>query len=227
MAFWERLKEIDDPSSYVVKSADGDDGFETIQNMSSQIHEERIKNAPKIVQDYYNGTGIKFEKGLFRVLVAKKSNRFIFLVMIIMIAVVFITGNLTGRDNLKVVNGYECELQSFSYDDKLYASVKIHPVLKTKQKLQKEIEKQGPMSKSALLGYSVQIDFYGLSESGVQMLIGSVKQTDPQDLDKYVLLDPVIYRVSSDDYNVEKVIAYISIGNKSDELSVKVVQKIQ
>ena len=108
MPFWENMKETEETSQ---KTSD----YENAENNSRLFHEERMKNAPKIVQDYYNGTGLKFEKGLFKVLVAKKSNRIIFLIMVFCFAILFITNNFSNKGNLKVINGYECELQSFSY----------------------------------------------------------------------------------------------------------------
>ncbi|MGN0740064.1 MAG: hypothetical protein ACI4LX_07825 [Treponema sp.] len=202
------MKETEDPSQ---KEA----GYENAENNSRFFHEERMKNAPKIVQDYYNGTGLKFEKGLFRVLVAKKSNRIIFLIMVFCFAIVFITNNFSNKGNLKVINGYECELQSFSYDDRLFASVKIHPVKKTKTQLSNQEKKSGES-----VSFPVKIVFYGISESGVQMKF-------QQDVNGEIFLNSNIYRTESDDYNVTDVIAEVSVGDESGELSVKVNRRLQ
>ena len=51
-----------------------EDGKEALHYYFS--HEERIKRAPKIVRDYYNGEGIQSPKGILKSLVATKANRF-------------------------------------------------------------------------------------------------------------------------------------------------------
>lgn len=208
MPFWENMKETEETSQ---KTSD----YENAENNSRLFHEERMKNAPKIVQDYYNGTGLKFEKGLFKVLVAKKSNRIIFLIMIFCFAILFITNNLANKGNLKVINGYECELQSFSYDDRLFASVKIHPLKKTKAQLSNQEKKEGKT-----ISFPVNIVFYGISESGVQMEFQN-------DINGEIFLNSNIYRTDSDDYNVTDVIARVSVGDESGELSVKVNRRLQ
>ena len=43
--------------------------------------EERLKNAPQIVQDYYSGK-FKPTKGFFRVMFATKGNRFLFVSLV-------------------------------------------------------------------------------------------------------------------------------------------------
>ena len=123
MAFGDNMKETREPSqdnekksSLEILESILNDPNPHIETMQQQIHEERIRNAPKIVQDFYAGKVNQFDKGLFKVLVAKKSNRIIFIILILCLLIVFINGNLGNRKNLKVINGYECELQSFSYD---------------------------------------------------------------------------------------------------------------
>ena len=208
MPFWENMKETEETSQ---KTSD----YENAENNSRLFHEERMKNAPKIVQDYYNGTGLKFEKGLFKVLVAKKSNRIIFLIMVFCFAILFITNNFSNKGNLKVINGYECELQSFSYDDRLFASVKIHPLKKTKTQLSNQEKKEGKT-----ISFPVNIVFYRISESGVQMEFQN-------DINGEIFLNSNIYRTDSDDYNVTDVIARVSVGDESGELSVKVNRRLQ
>lgn len=207
MAFGENMKETEDPS---IKKNNPD----YIETMQAQIHEERIRNAPKIVQDYYAGRAVKFEKGLFRVLVAKKSNRFIFFVMLFCLVISFVCGTLSGKDNIKAVNGYECELQSFVYDDKCYASIKVHPLAKTKKKLEKLSTDDGEMY------FPVHAEFYGISSSDVQMKFD-------ESPDGTVFLEPLILRTSTDDYDIIKVAALIRIGDVQEELSVKAVHKLQ
>lgn len=210
MAFGDNMKEMEDPS---VK--------QDFTNYQSSIHEERIKNAPKIVRDYYNGTGIKFEKGLFRVLVANKTNRMIFVVMIFMLLIVFIKGQFGNTPNLKVVNGYECELHSFSYDSKIYANIKIHPVSKTRRELKKEEEKTVEEFGNENTGKKIHIEMYSIDKDDIQI------KFDESDYNTALLGESNIFRFSSDDYDIKKVCAIVEIGGEKEELSVAVEVKEQ
>lgn len=209
MAFGENMKEIEDPS---LKNPDGSETY------VSSIHEERIKNAPQIVQDYYAGKACKFEKGLFRVLVAKKSNRMIFIVMIMLAAIVFIKNNLSNGENLAVIDGYECELSSFSYDDTVFASVKIHPVQKKRQEIKKQKEAdEVPLDK---LEKDIKIIFYGINDSGAQIVFD-------EELSGKVFDNQQFFRTSNIDCDIIIVKANIKIGNENQEISVKVSKKMQ
>lgn len=223
MNFYNKMRETsDEPNSKLFKNLSDEISLNQQENdFYSSIHEERIKNAPKIVQDYYNGDGIKFEKGLFRVLVAKKSNRIIFFMMIFMIAIVFITNNISSSNNIVVVNGYECELQSFSYDDTVYASVKVHPVKKTREKINKfKNKKMDSFENFSSLELPVKIIFYGISESDIQMKF-------PEEINSKIFDNTIIYRTETQDYNVVKVIAQINIGEQTNEAVVNVLRKEQ
>ena len=205
MAFGDRLTEIKDPSQ-------NETDFE---NYKSEIHEERLKSAPKIVRDYYNGTGIKFTKGLFKVLVASKGNRMIFLVMIFCFAIVFIKGQLAGSGNVKVVSGYECELNAFSYDDVVYANVKVHPVAK----LRKEFEETGKQN-IELKPSKVFMIFTGVTST--ETMVPFEEKIEGEISDK-----TVFFRTSSPDYDIISLNCAVNINGESKELTVKVTHKVQ
>lgn len=212
MAFGDRLTEIKD-----TQTGEPDD-FE----YKSEIHDERIKNAPKIVRDYYNGTGIKFTKGLFKVLVATKSNRIIFVVMIMCAAIVFIKANLSGMQNIKVVNNYECELNAFSYDETVYASVKVHPLSKFKKELEKKMSEKdsGAESPEGLEPYEVFIEFTGNTSDGRE--VAFMESCSGQVLDKVVF-----FRTSVTDCDIINVNCKVNIAGITQDLSAKVVKKLQ
>lgn len=221
MSFFDKMKETSDESNSKLFKTLSDEIYpdDEFSFNDSSIHKERIENAPKNVQDYYNGNGIKFEKGFFRVLVANKSNRMIFFTMIFMFAIVFITNNLSSRKNIVLINGYECELQSFSYDDILYASVKIHPVKKTLKSIEK-LKKSNDKTQLQNYKFPLNIIFYGNSDSGVQMKF-------PKEINSEVFDNTIIYRSESPDYNVINVVAKITIGDQSKESIVKVLRNFQ
>lgn len=222
MAFGDNMKESYDPSSKhnpespaFMDSLLNDENPECIETNQKSIHEERIRNAPQIVKDYYAGKVNHFEKGLFRVLVAKKSNRIIFFIMLFCLVIVFINGNISHRDSLKVINGYECELNSFAYDDKVFASIKIHPVAKTKKKLEKM---EVPEGKEVY--FPVKIDVYGITKSGVQIKFEEIPQGK-------IFYEQQIFRTSSVDCDIITVACNVKISDKQEELSVKVSRNLQ
>ena len=180
-----------------------------------KVNYERIKRAPKIVQDFYNGTGIKFEKGLFKVLVAKKSNRNIFMIMIFMFIITFITSNLSNKSNLTVINGYECELTSFVYEQKTFFNVKIHPIKKTRLKLEKLLKDNNKNLIQEQNSLPIQISFSALTEDGKTIYIDDIIKSN-------VFLDSNIYNKSIEHYNIKNVYANILIGDKQDTINVKV-----
>lgn len=209
MAFGDNMKEIEDPSL---------NNPDTSETYVSSIHEERIKNAPKLVQDYYAGKACKFEKGLFRVLVAKKSNRCIFIIMIMLAAIVFIKTNLGNTENLSVVDGYECELKAFSYDETVFSSVKIHPVAKTRNQIKKEkTSDEIPLEK---LEKDVKISFCGYTDAGAQVPFEKNVSGKIYDIEQ-------IFRTSTIDYDIIKVSAVVTVGSETSEISVNVSKKLQ
>lgn len=222
MAFGDNLKETKDPSqnpddktaSEILESILNNPN-PSIETNQQAIHEERIKNAPKIVQDYYAGKVNQFDKGLFKVLVAKKSNRIIFFIMLFCLLIVFINGTVGNRSNIAVINGYECELHGFVYDGICHASIKIHPIKKTKKILEKAVE--NPDFDTV---YPVTASFSGITESD------AIIEFDSQ-CKEQILLDEKILRTSIDDCDIIYIICKVKIGDKEGELKTKVSHKVQ
>ncbi len=82
--------------------------------------EERIKNAPQNVQDYYSGRMKTGAPGLFRSLVATKTNRFIFVAIMIFAAVIFFHGFFGNKPYSKNVNGIPFELKVSGIENTVY-----------------------------------------------------------------------------------------------------------
>lgn len=81
--------------------------------------EERIKKAPKIVQDYYSGK-MKPERGI-RVLF-NKNNRYVFFALIFFVGAYYIYSGLNKTKNYAKINEIDCELQAFVYEEQVYIS---------------------------------------------------------------------------------------------------------
>ena len=63
--------------------------------------EERLKNAPQIVQDYYSGK-FKPAKGFFRIMFATKGNRFLFVALVLFVAFIWGYSFLSNRNSLLI-----------------------------------------------------------------------------------------------------------------------------
>jgi hypothetical protein len=99
-----------------------EDGCESVHYYFN--NEERIKHAPKIVQDYYAGKGPRPVKGLFRNLVATPANKLGLLSIALFSVFVFIYSATAEKPYRKVVGGTEMTLSAFAYEDEVYVSLK-------------------------------------------------------------------------------------------------------
>lgn len=85
--------------------------------------EERLKNAPQLVRDYYNGN-MKPVRG-FRILWVNKSNRYILLSLVIFVAFVWIFTAINNTRSYGRINNTDYEVTSFAFQDEVYVSVKV------------------------------------------------------------------------------------------------------
>ena len=100
------------------------------QDDSENIHflynrEERLKNAPKIVQDYYAGKVFNYDtgvKGLFKSLVSTKTNRFLLISIILFLACIYLFSFLSKNQN-STACGFPVQFESFSYNERIYVSL--------------------------------------------------------------------------------------------------------
>ncbi len=101
--------------------------------------EERLKNAPQNVKDYYSGKMKTAPKGLFKALVATKELRYVFATLCLVFAIVLVAG-LTMKNTF--------ELNAFSFEDSVYVTLKV---IKTKP------------------GENAQIDFTAYDSQGAEV----------------------------------------------------------
>lgn len=90
-------------------------------------HDERIKRAPKIVRDYYEGKGPRPVKGVFKNLVAGKGNRLMLVCVVVLAAFIFVWSFFSDKPNKKTFDGAKASLAAFSFEDDVYASVRLSP----------------------------------------------------------------------------------------------------
>ena len=86
-------------------------------------HDERIKNAPQIVKDYYAGK-MKPLRG-FQALYKNKANLYILLALVFFVGVAWIYTGFNRSRNYAKIKGIDCQLSAFCYEDEIYASCKF------------------------------------------------------------------------------------------------------
>lgn len=117
--------------------------------------EERLKRAPKIVQDYYSGE-FKLNKG-FRVLVANRGNRFILIVLVLCLLMVGFTSLFASFDKGKIEN-LNFTLSAFSFEEEIYVSLKVNSAKRKSFPVNSNAENSSDAKKSGT-EIPVKVDF--------------------------------------------------------------------
>jgi len=114
------------------------DEFKEVENKSDSSsqpdmvfhynREERLKRAPRIVQEFHAGTNFNPPKGIFRRLVYTKSSRLMLITIVILCAGTFVINFLTGRQNRDTLQSVPVTLTAFSFEDHVYVSIKAKEV---------------------------------------------------------------------------------------------------
>ena len=100
--------------------------------------EERLKHAPEIVQDYYSGKFHPYKGGLFKSLVSTKANRLLFVTIIFAFGIIYFVNYFGPQKSAASLAGIEVHLSAFSYDDSIYASLRLSDAPKKKRNLFEE-----------------------------------------------------------------------------------------
>ena len=86
--------------------------------------EDRLKDAPTVVQKYYAGELPTAPKGLFKALVHTKSSRFTFMALILVLALVVALIFFGPKANQNSIGNTEFSLSAFSFEEKVFVSIK-------------------------------------------------------------------------------------------------------
>ena len=93
---------------------------------------ERLKHAPEIVQDYYSGKFHPYKGGLFKSLVNTKSNRLLFVTIVFAFGIIWFVNYFGPQKSSGSLAGVDAVLSAFSYEDSVYASLKLENAPKKK-----------------------------------------------------------------------------------------------
>lgn len=178
---------------------------EGFDNSSEELHfyynrEERLKNAPQIVQDYYSGKSGRPVKGLFKVLFSTKGNRVLFISMVLFIA--FIWGfNFLSSNKSSTINDVNCELKAFLYSEEIFVSLELKESKNNSEHIEKKVSVIFESIDNANSVNSKQEAIYEVY-NGKQLFLRT----------KFI------------DYDIIKVKAYVTVGDKQKELSASVMR---
>lgn len=161
--------------------------------------EERIKRAPKIVQDFYGGNFKNCKVGVFRSLVDSKSNRLIFFALILCFFVV-IFNFLFNKSSEDIIYNIPVSLSAFSFDDTIYVSVCFDSTNQEKS--------------NDILPINVMIKCF---DSQKQLINKELLTGSYQGIETYL-------RTTFTDYDIVNVVAEIKISKYEKKLS-SVVKK--
>lgn len=102
--------------------------------------EERLKDAPIVVQKYYAGELPTAPKGLFKALVHTKASRFTFMALILVLALFVALFFFGPKANQNSIGNTEFSLSAFSFEEKIYVSIKSQTTINQSENLQIPLE---------------------------------------------------------------------------------------
>lgn len=166
--------------------------------------EERIKNSPKIVKDFYAGKLIQKRPGLFRALVSTRQNRMVFFCLVAAVIMAFFFGFFGPSKNEASIAGVDCELSAFSFEDNVLVSVKFNePAKKYKAKYESAVKVKALFSACDADGQKIFEKEINDVYNGKELFI----------------------RTTFADYDIFTVAADVEIENESSRLSCKIEKR--
>lgn len=165
-------------------------------------HEERIKHAPKNVQDFYAGRGPQPPKGLFKSLWQTKGNRFGLFAILIFFAFIYLYTLTQEKSYQKNFQGIEANLSAFVYGDEIYTSLSI----------KKSLDKKNKKTETPIAG-TVHAHFFAIDNQGATVF---EFESDEQFQEKELII-----KTHFSDYEIEYVKVKLFFHDEEKELSAK------
>ncbi len=164
--------------------------------------EERIKNAPKIVQDFYAGKINQFTRNPFKILFNNPLNRMMVIFLLLFCGFAYF---MTWQAEKKTSRIAETTgtLTSFSYEEKVYTSFKLEKIPEKKSK--------------DFIPKSITVIFKALDSS--ETVLFEKELSDSYDGKELFI------RTQFNDYDIIKVIADVSVGNEKQSFVSNVVKR--
>lgn len=140
------------------------------------------------------------KKGLLKVLVSTRSNRFVLFTLLICIGVTVFLGIFRKQDN-DIVGGISCTVSAFSFDEKVYATVELLSTDKKKDDLPVKLT----------------VEFQCINSDNV---------VADKSLEEFVYeKDRQFVRTVFSDYEMKGIRAIVSIGDESKTVFSKIISR--
>ncbi len=180
--------------------ADGEEPLHYYYN-----REERIKRAPKIVQDFYAGKVNQFSKNPFKTIFKNKIYRITFIFLLLFCCFAYFMNWRENKNALKI-GGTEANLSAFSYSEQVYVSLKFE-----------SISEKSKSKNENFVPTIISVVFSAIDSSG------TVVQTS-EFSDSYNG-NELFIRTQFKDYDIIKIVADVVFGEEKKSFSSKVVQQ--
>lgn len=170
---------------------------------------EYRKTEPQFAQDLASGKTTA-KRGFFRVLVATKGNRSMFMVLCIAFAIVFIV-SIFGKNSYEAtVNNVFCNLKAFSFDEKVYVTLEM-------KQPDSQMKKREKDTVSTVPPQTVQTVFelYNTDKAVAEKRDGSCMYDGSGQF----------VRETFENYDITQVKCTVTCGDKSAILTAKVEQR--
>ncbi len=158
--------------------------------------EERLKNAPQIVRDAYEGK-MNPVRG-FKILWVNKSNRYILLSLIVFIGFVWVFTTISGTKSYAKINNTAYEISAFSFQDEVYVTIKVN---------NKKADEKSPPVKVESEIFFINNDNQVIEKKELSLVYRDGEQT---------------LATKAGDYDIIRVDAIITAENTEKEVSVAV-----
>lgn len=158
--------------------------------------EERLKHAPQIVRDYYDGK-MKPVRG-FKILWVNKTNRYILLSLILFVGFVWVYTALNNTRSYTKINNVGFDISAFAFQEEVYVTLKV---------LDKKADEKSPPVKVETEVFFVNNDNQVIEKKELMVVYRNGEET---------------LATKATDYDIIRVDAIISADGKEKEVSVGV-----
>lgn len=164
--------------------------------------EERIKNAPKIVQDFYAGKVNQFTRNPFKILLKNPLNRAMLIFLLLFCGFAYFMSYQAGKNKSRL-GETSGSLTAFSYTEEIYVTFKIEPLPAKK--------------KNGFIPVPVTAVFNAVDSSG------TIVQSD-EISDSYSGCE-FFMRTQFNDYDIIKIVADVTFGEEKKSFSTDILKR--
>lgn len=164
--------------------------------------EERIKNAPKIVQDFYAGKVNQFTRNPFKILLKNPLNRAMLVFLLLFCGFAYFMSYQAGKNKSRL-GETSGSLTAFSYTEEIYVTFKIEPLPAKKN--------------NGFIPVPVTAVFSAVDSSGT--IVQSDEISDSYSGSEFFM------RTQFNDYDTIKIVADVTFGEEKKSFSTDILKR--